>query len=375
MSLLTSKAAMANAKAKASRLTGASNSQTPFYGADVFDGDKKTGKQPITPRKFKKGGKVVGKADGAANAPRADRPARKAGGRINKKSLSALTAPSTTKLAKSSASKAMSPTKSSENSLKAAALKKALTPKKEVKPAKAEIPKAGPSDAKGLQDIKDPKFDDQAITEATAPDDEEAEGEEMLKRGGRTKKKAGGRLKRGEGGELPSPEEAAESEERLGNSKVTDSKMPSAEEAASRSGKFQNFKKGGRAKRAFGGSLGGDHKKSSKGKGKTNINIVIAAPQGEQGASPAMSAPPPAGPPRSVPVPPPMPAGGAPGMPPAMMPPMGAAPGVGAPPPPPASPMGRKSGGRVNESYASLKAGSGSGLGRLHKIGVRSVAH
>jgi hypothetical protein len=32
----------------------------------------------------------------------------------------------------------------------------------------------------------------------------------------------------------------------------------------------------------------------------------------------------------------------------------------------------RKAGGRVNESYLSLKGGAGSGLGRLNKIGVRS---
>jgi len=77
---------------------------------------------------------------------------------------------------------------------------------------------------------------------------------------------------------------------------------------------------------------------------------------------------------------PPMPPGaGGPPMPPPG--PMGPPPGAGGPPgmppgmppkPPMGPPIGRKAGGRVNDqSYASLKGGAGSGLGRLRKQGLR----
>ena len=107
----------------------------------------------------------------------------------------------------------------------------------------------------------------------------------------------------------------------------------------------------------------------AKGKGKTNINIVIAA--GQKPPQGGMM-PPPAGPDGG-------PAGGVPI--PMGMPPAGAAPAAAPPmpmpmPPMPAgggAPMPRKAGGRISKvahSYKDMTAGAGSGEGRLQKTDI-----
>lgn len=149
------------------------------------------------------------------------------------------------------------------------------------------------------------------------------------------------------------------------------------------------YKKGGRTKKLGGGALmggilpamamgemGGKDKDEdrkarksggrAKSKGKTNINIVIAAgkpatPEMMQGAGgPPM-------PPGGIPVPLP---GGAPGGAPSPMPMPMPMPMPSAPPGMP-SPMGRKAGGRtVAKSYKDMTAGAGSGEGRIQKTEI-----
>ena len=115
---------------------------------------------------------------------------------------------------------------------------------------------------------------------------------------------------------------------------------------------------GGRIARATGGK--------TKGKGKTNINILISAGQKQPGMDEMMPPPGMGKPPGGMPIPVPPPAPG--GMP------------VGAPPPMPAPmpPMGgmptpRKAGGRLTKvahSYKDMEAGAGSGEGRLQKTDI-----
>ena len=107
------------------------------------------------------------------------------------------------------------------------------------------------------------------------------------------------------------------------------------------------------------GATGGRHAhaKGGKAKGKTNINIIIAAGKGPQGADMGMpNAPVPA--PKAMPVPPPMMPQGIP------VPPAGP---QGMPPMPPQGgmPMPRKSGGRTTHV---IDHAAGGGLGRLEKI-------
>ena len=82
------KAARSAMKSKAERLTKADPSQkvdsSTWSPPEALDADVKTGARPLVKRLYKKGGKVIGKAAGEASKARADRVARKSGGRIGK---------------------------------------------------------------------------------------------------------------------------------------------------------------------------------------------------------------------------------------------------------------------------------------------------
>jgi hypothetical protein len=129
---------------------------------------------------------------------------------------------------------------------------------------------------------------------------------------------------------------------------------------------------GGRTAKASGG----------KTKGKTNINIVIAAgkPAGGDMMGQQPKVPTDGRGAGGIPIPMPPAPGGAPagmpggGMPMAMPIPM---PPAGGPPVPPGGmPMGRKTGGRVSKiakSYKDMTAGAGSGEGRLQKTDIAKL--
>ena len=154
------------------------------------------------------------------------------------------------------------------------------------------------------------------------------------------------------------------------------------------------LKRGGRSKRATGGGVfsgpgypgkvpgatGGRtaHARGGKaGKGKTDINIIIAAgkPAGAGDMMPGGPTPPP---PRQVPVPPPAAGGPPPAGMPMQMPPMPPQAGAGGPPMAGGMPpMPRKAGGRITKvarSYKDMEAGAGSGEGRLQKTDIAKRA-
>jgi len=146
-----------------------------------------------------------------------------------------------------------------------------------------------------------------------------------------------------------------------------------------------DLKRGGRTKRATGGQVfsgpgypgkipgvvpGGRTARKAGGKtGKTNINIVIGGPKGDDMGMPPKGLPPQL--PQRMPVPAPAPAPG--GMPPMAAVGPAAMPPMPLPPPPGGAPMARKAGGRITKvasSYKDMEAGAGGGEGRLQKTDI-----
>lgn len=337
-------------------------SSADWSPAAPVNADVKTGMRPVSRRAYKKGGKVVG--DKAA--ARSDRPARKAsGGEIAQAIVN-----------------------------------------RNVKEANAERP-GGKAHIGGMKKGgKIHRATGGNVPSAAETEDTKARlGSMQIKptRGKAEHYKKGGKIHKADGGSFLKRMTGAKSEAekqaesmrdvgKMGTANYTqedkgalnralkgDSSLPEPAEAAERSGKYQNYKKGGYAGKRKGRATGGGlldigsmkkgHKSSKKG-GKTDINIVIAAGKPAGPAADVM-APPPAAP-MPMPMPVPMPPVGA-GAPPA------AAMGAGAPPPAmPPMPPGRKAGGRITKvakSYKDMEGGAGSGEGRLQKTDIAKLHH
>jgi hypothetical protein len=208
--------------------------------------------------------------------------------------------------------------------------------------------------------------------------------------------KKGGRSKRADGGQVQKTmrddDDADRNMQMMGSSRSGSAGQSAGQASPSmelgQAPETGNYmKKGGRTKRATGGGVfsgpgypgkvpgatGGRtaHARGGKaGKGKTDINIVIAAgkPAGAGDMMPGGPTPPP---PRQVPVPPPAAGGPPPAGMPMQMPPMPPQAGAGGPPMAGGMPpMPRKAGGRTYRSYKDMDAGSGSGLGRMEKTEI-----
>lgn len=362
-------------KAKARRLASEKDQKvdsSDWSPAEPLNADVKTGMRPLRDREYKAGGMVA--------ARRADRPGRKAGGKVMEKDIGIGMANKDMKAAN----------EQREGKKHIGGMKHggALPEAKIHKPARAAAQhyKKGGKVAKadgGIIDalanalagrgyIDGSSWMDSAASEAPSA--------------GRPTELVGARLARPTAVERMSP--AAYRRERAMAAQNAMDNLSPAEYEREKAMAAQNarprlrgssvepmlrgtrsdlpMKNGGKkVAKAAGGALMGDKPKSRKGgKGKTDIKINIITTGGKPGPMPML---PPDGGPGVAPVPMPPP-GGAPGP----MPP----PAIAAPPPMPAPgpmPMGRKAGGRITKvasSYKDMEAGSGGGEGRLQKTDI-----
>ena len=392
MSITTAKASQAAAKAKAQRLCGMSNTAKPFY-TDNKEVGEKTGMRPVSKQGLKAGGKVIGgKITGPKAKARADRPGRKSGGRVANEIAN-------TDL------KAANKSRKGGSEEEKGALKRGGKIKKAM---------GGPSGRLAEQVGKDPVNEQKNM--------QQYEADNMLNSGGVQALYAGAMRKNGGKVGKKSESKDAKSDKAWDKYKSDAKKNGISDDDAEESkGKFkpadakakpskmsekiddvepdddednegeEKLKKGGRVGKfgggamSFGSKMMGKKKVASKGKkgGGNNTTIIFAGtPGGAQAGAPPAAPPLAPGPRAPAPVLPPM--DGGPNPPPGAgdqpMPPMGAmAPNPQMPPPPPGAmgpggpgPIPRKAGGRVN--YASMKAGSGSGLGRLKKAGISGLS-
>ena len=296
---------------------------------EPINADIKTGMRPISKRAFKKGGKVIGKAEGHKSEHRSDRKPRASGGK-------ALTADSLINRDLKEANKEREGGEAHVGGFKTGGRTKKFgggpigqNPIGQQNQMMGQAAGMSPIVRKhgGKTSHPDEAADKALIKKMVKPEARKAHGGKIHDHdctchkcwGGRTGKEKGGEVFSGAGYPF---------------------KIPGAT--------------GGRSAHARGG----------KAKGKTNINIIIGAhPHDQSGGGIPPNAPMPApnaGRPSAVPMPMPMPPAGG-GMP-MGAPPMGGAPGgmpMGAPP------MPRKSGGRTNYP---IHDGAGGGEGRLEKI-------
>lgn len=358
MSEYSAKTLREKMKAKARNLAQPGNyvkdqevSSADWSPAEPLEADVKTGMRPISRRAYKKGGKVA-MMEGSCGAARSDRPARKAGGKVS------------SEIGVGMANKNMKEANEEREGKKhIGGLKHGGKAKRA---SGGSIPSAAETeDTKarlGSMKIKPVRGAAQHYKKGG-----KAEGGSLLKKMTGAKSEA---EKQAESmrdvGKMGTANYTQEQKGALDRALRGDDSLPEPNEAAERSGKYQNYKKGGRTARAMGGALDiGSMKKPShkSGKsGKTDINITIVA-----GGKPPMGDQPIAGAPKlpavGVPTPPPMPMGGP------MAPPMPAP----AAPPPAGLPMGRKAGGRISKvakTYKDMEAGAGSGEGRLQKTDI-----
>ena len=366
------RAARAAMKAKASRLSSgepkAKVDASTWTPPEMMNTGMKTGMRPLTRRAFKKGGKVIEKCEGGEAMKRADRKARKDGGR---------------------------------------SLVTDLINRNDKKANKAR--EGGDAHVGGYAKGGDVAQDKKLIKKAIRQHDKHMHGgkheEIKLKKGGRTKRADGGDVKyedwkslqtgkgpaegQGDktsppgGSQMPRDKRATggKSDARYwteGGTKSTDPTVgatPSLKDAIAAKAvhpktsedDWMNMSPG--MKREIVRSMQRKARKNGgRAKGKTNIIISINPQRGDQQQPQQMMPKMPTPPPMAAPpvAPPAMGPGAPPPMPPMAPPPPGLAGGApgGMPPKP------FKRGGRAYRSYKDMDAGALSGMGRLEKTEI-----
>lgn len=389
----TAKSARNALKSKARRMATGSGEKvdsSDWTPAEPLNTTAKTGMRPISPRAYKKGGRVVAKDEGSANPARADKVSR------NAKQFAEAKVNRNVKAANEER-----PGIKHVGGLKTGGRAKKMLGGPMADPREGVVKPNRFNFGQGAQGTPYKKGGKAEKHEDVKED--KALIKKMVKPSARTGKKEGGgnwikdaikkpgalhkELNVPKGEKIP--EKKLEKAEHSSNPKLakrarlaeTLKRFNRATGGSTFSGSGYPGKVpgvvGGRIAKALGGET--EPKKATKGKTNIVINIAAGKPDGQDGGMPPGM--PPKGAPPALPPAPPAPPPAMPPGPPPGMPPMGAGgPPPGMPPgPPPGGPkispemmMGRKAGGRVYRSYKDMDAGSGSGLGRLEKTEIQA---